>query len=256
MQTYTIIFGFLLCLAASNAWNFERRNTASEVDDHVDTARRAREHTPNQRHKRRSWHSSYGYDYPQPPNPFYQNRRDYEQQNQDLIPQIWRLLDEISSYVKRPQLPAQPQPIYIPYAVPYPVPQTCKCITNTAPNDDKNITFGNRFKGMEDEQNWGLVDSNEGDDDEGDGSRPISFAPLVPKRPSKRPAIKVEHGSQQSGSSGASAAVSVIIYTEDIKDDFPVLISKNTSERSCFCIYLDNCRTSKNFNSICTIIVK
>lgn len=216
MKTYTIIFGVLICLAATNARNFERHDIASEVEDNVDPVRRAREHPSNQRHKRRSWHTNYGYDYPQPPNPFYQDRRDYEQQNhQDMLPQIWRLLDEISSYVRRPPLPPQPQPVYIPYAVPYPVGQTCNCVTQPGPTDDKNITVGKRFKDMEDEQIWGLVDSNEGLEDDGDGSRPISFTPVLPSRPLKRPSLPVEHGSVQSGSPPGSAAVSsVFIHVE------------------------------------------
>lgn len=217
-----------MCLAASNARNLERRDIASDIEDHVNTVRRAREHAPSQRHKRRSWHTNYGYDYPQPPMPFYQDRRDYEQQShQDIIPQIWRLLDEISSFVRRPPISSPPQPVYIPYAVPYPVTQACNCDTQTGPRDDKNITFGTRIKDMEPEQNWGLVDSNEGiiDDDEGDGSRPISFAPIMPKRPSKRPAVQVEHGSIQSGIAAGSAAVSSISYTANIEDNTPELLS-------------------------------
>lgn len=227
MKTYTIFFGLLLCLVASNARKFERRDVDTDVEDPVDTVRRAREHAPNQRHKRRSWHNNYGYDYIQQPNPFYQDRRDYEQQNhQDLVPQIWRLLDEISTFVRRPPIAPQPQPVYIPYAVPYPVAQTCNCVTRTGPKDDKNVTFENRFKGMEDERIWGVVDSNEGvnNDDDDDGARPISFVPVMPKRPLKRPSMQVEHGSMQSGIQTGASAVSSVSYMVDIKDRFSVLL--------------------------------
>lgn len=213
MKTYTVIFAVLVCLTVSSARNFERRDIVSDDEDQVNTVRRAREHTPNQRHKRRSWHNNYGYDYSQPPNPFYQDRRDYEPQNQqDIIPQIWRLLDEISTFVRRPIISPQPQSVYIPYAVPYPVSQTCKCNPPIDPNSDKTLTFGTRFKGMEEGQNWGLVDSNEGIEDDEDGSRPISFAPVMPNRPLKRPAIKVDHGSTQSGVVAGSVAVSSTTY--------------------------------------------
>lgn len=213
MQTYTIIFGVLLCLAASNARKFERRDIDSEVEDHVDTARRPREHSPIQRHKRRSWQNDYGYAYPQPPNPMYQDRRDYDQQNhQDPMPQIWRLLDEISSYVRRPPVSPPPQPVYIPYAVPYPIAQSCNCVTPTGAKEGVNLTFGNRFKDMEPEQDWGPADSNGNYDDGDDGSRPISFAPVMPKRPLKRPSMQVEHGSTQSGFGGGTSAVSSASY--------------------------------------------
>lgn len=214
MKRYIIIFGIFICLAACNARNFERRDIARDAEDHLDPVRTAREHVPNQRHKRRSWHTSYGYDYSQPPTPYYQDRRDYEQQNhQDMLPQIWRLLDEISSFVRRPPIPPQPQPVYIPYAVPYPVAQTCNCITPSSPKDNVNVTIGTRIKDMEDEQIWGLMDSNEGMvEDDGEGSRPISFTPVPPRRPLKRPPPPVEHGSAQSGIPSESATVSSVFY--------------------------------------------
>ncbi|KAM3469679.1 hypothetical protein MY8738_010028 [Beauveria namnaoensis] len=40
----------------------------------------------------------------------------------------------------------------------------------------------------------------EDEDEEGDGSRPISFEPIKPSRPNSRPPPPVEHGSEQAGS--------------------------------------------------------
>lgn len=69
---------------------------------------------------------------------------------------------------------------------------------NNVNNTDPNVE--NRWPEMEDErQNWGLV-TNDSDrtpnpQDDGDGSRPISFEPIRPNRPMSRPAPPVEHGS-------------------------------------------------------------
>ncbi|KGQ02607.1 hypothetical protein BBAD15_g12180 [Beauveria bassiana D1-5] len=56
-------------------------------------------------------------------------------------------------------------------------------------------------------RNWGPVFDEEEDleevedeDEEGDGSRPISFEPIKPSRPNSRPLPPVEHGSEQAGS--------------------------------------------------------
>lgn len=199
MNTYTILFGVLLYLAVVNARHFAERSdtesTADDKDGHTDSAKRV--HGVGQsRHKRRSWQMNYGYEYPQPPIPFNTDRRDYDTQ-QNLMPQILRLLDEISAYVRRPPQPLPPQPIYVPYPVPYPVQQNCRC--ETKPTNQKP-SIENRFPVMDDtNQNWGFVDNNDETDeeDENDGSRPISFNPIVPARPGRRPAPKLDHGSSQ-----------------------------------------------------------
>ncbi|KAJ8733316.1 hypothetical protein PYW08_001614 [Mythimna loreyi] len=143
------------------------------------------------RHRRRRWQANYGaYDYAMPSPHYYPDRRDYDRNQQDLLPQIVRLLEEISTYVKRPQPP--PQPIYIPYPVPYPVPQYSSCSENTT----KKPAIHSRFPQMEDtNQNWGFVIDKDDETDDFDGTRPISFDPIKPVKPMKRPAPKVEHGS-------------------------------------------------------------
>ncbi|XP_026755445.1 uncharacterized protein LOC113515440 [Galleria mellonella] len=205
MNTVTILFGILLCTAAANSRQYNDRVDTEVTSDELDHIGKARDEAANKmRHRRRRWQSSYGYDYPPPPIPYYPDRREYERPNQqqDLLPQILRLLDEISIYVKRP--PPPPQPIYVPYPVPYPVPQQCICQakgttektpTQVTPDVDKRIK-----PEIEDErQNWGIVDSNTDSeyDDNGDGSRPISFEPIKPKRPMQRPPPDVDHGSSQ-----------------------------------------------------------
>nr|AXY94852.1 GMPiso00278 [Galleria mellonella] len=205
MNTVTILFGILLCTAAANSRQYNDRVDTEVTSDELDHIGKARDEAANKmRHRRRRWQSSYGYDYPPPPIPYYPDRREYERPNQqqDLLPQILRLLDEISIYAKRP--PPPPQPIYVPYPVPYPVPQQCICQakgttektpTQVTPDVDKRIK-----PEIEDErQNWGIVDSNTDSeyDDNGDGSRPISFEPIKPKRPMQRPPPDVDHGSSQ-----------------------------------------------------------
>ncbi|KAM3501911.1 hypothetical protein MY10362_005209 [Beauveria mimosiformis] len=50
-------------------------------------------------------------------------------------------------------------------------------------------------------RNWGLVIEEEDlEEGEGDGSRPISFEPIKPKVPNARPPPPVEHGTEQAGS--------------------------------------------------------
>ncbi|XP_059049765.1 uncharacterized protein LOC131844814 [Achroia grisella] len=210
MNTLTILFGICVCAAVVYGRQFNDRVDTDVASDETDHIGKARDVAANQmRHRRRRWQSNYGYDYSPPPIPYYPDRREYDRpsQQQDIVPQILRLLDEISSYIKRPQPPPLPQPIYVPYPVPYPVPQQCTCSgrrnNNKSPTDIPT-TFDNRIKPeLEDErQNWGIIDSNaereEGDyDDIGDGSRPISFEPIKPKRPMQRPPPKVEHGSSQ-----------------------------------------------------------
>lgn len=152
-----------------------------------------RKHTSDQnRHRRRRWQANYGYDYPLPPPHYYPERRDYDRNQQDLLPQIVKLLEEISTYIRRPQPPPPPQPIYIPYPVPYPVPQYTSCTENAT----KKPTIHNRFPVMEDtNQNWGFVTDEKDETDDLPDSRPISFDPIKPLRPMKRPSPKVEHGS-------------------------------------------------------------
>lgn len=175
------------------------RNILDEIKDPdlltADQNDGIRKHTSDQnRHRRRTRQNYYSaYDYPLPPQHYYPERRDYDRNQQDLLPQIVKLLEEISIYVKRPQPPpAMPQPIYIPYPVPYPVPQYTACSENTT----KKPSIHNRFPVMEDSnQNWGFVINKDDETDDLGDSRPISFDPIKPIRPMMRPPPKVEHGS-------------------------------------------------------------
>jgi hypothetical protein len=197
MKKLTVLLGVLLYLVAVEARHVEKSDNEKQINEAIETVGSVRElRAGEMRHRRKRWQMNYGYDYPPLPNPYYPERRDYDR-NQELIPQILRLLDEIAVYVKRPNQPQiVPQPIYVPYPVPYPIPQNCQCNDQRPVNP--NVTI--RFPEMEDtNQNWGLTDTNQDvpADDGNDGARPISFDPIKPIRPMKRPPPKVEHGTTQ-----------------------------------------------------------
>ncbi|RVE54140.1 hypothetical protein evm_001263 [Chilo suppressalis] len=220
MKSLTVYLAVLLCLVTVQARHSDKNENERSVDgEQIEGISTIRDYRAGQmRHRRKRWQMNYGYDYPVPPNPYYPNRRVFENE-QDLIPKILRLLDEIADYVKRPPLPPPPQPIYVPYPVPYPVPQNCTC--NVQLTTNPNVT--KRFPEIEDpNQNWGIVDTNAEaleKDDPNDGARPISFEPIKPQRPMRRPTPAVEHGSTQADttyttqaprkdqSSGTSAAI-------------------------------------------------
>lgn len=231
MNTLTILFGMLLCLAVANARHYGDRSESERTDDEETQGLRQEVDHTSHRHRRRRWQSSGGYDY-QPSRYDYRDRRDYYRDQQDLIPQIYKLLDEISTYIRRQQVqppPPPPQPIYIPYPVPYFVPKVVVCKT---PVKSPNVT--SRFPEMEDtNQNWGFVASTENmndDYDDTDGARPISFDPIRPKQQMKRPAPSVEHGSSQSKTPVTTQA--------------PFLGQGRTSDMSCFAATLTCCGNS------------
>ncbi|XP_028173829.1 uncharacterized protein LOC114362571 [Ostrinia furnacalis] len=196
MKSLAVFLCLALCIIAIHARHYNDRIENEKRDDELtDNVESTKDYRGQTRHRRKRWQMNYGYDYPPPPNPYYPDRRDYDR-NQELIPQIWRLLDEISTYVRRPAYP--PAPIYVPYPVPYPVPQNCTCNVQMAPTP--NVT--KRFPDMDDiNQNWGIAETNEeedvADEDGNDGTRPISFDPIKPKTPMLRPQPEVEHGSNQ-----------------------------------------------------------
>lgn len=196
MDSLALLVGVLLCLAVVNGRGFGdgyERQDPSLLSDAEDQG--PKHHTAESRHRRRRWQMNYGYDYSPP---YYPERRDYDRNQQDLLPRIVKLLEEISVYVKRAQSPPQPQPIYVPYPMPYAVPQVsyvpgCSCTPAKTPN----VTV--RFPQMDDtNQNWGFVKNDaENNGPIHDFARPISFDPIKPIRPMQRPAPSVEHGSQQ-----------------------------------------------------------
>lgn len=202
MNKLILLFGVLICLVAVNARHYVDRNADDTSEDHETLKPRERMSS----HRRKRWQSSYGYDYP-PPSFYYPDRRD-DRYNQETIQNIYRLLEDISSYIRRaPQPPPPPpQPIFIPYPVAFPTKTTCKTPQNSSaivPNPDRRNTFTDI---MDQNRNWGFVAPVEdyGSDDDNDGARPISFEPLIPKQLMKRPSPQVEHGSQQ-------ASVSILL---------------------------------------------
>ncbi|XP_052749403.1 uncharacterized protein LOC113515470 isoform X2 [Galleria mellonella] len=171
----------------------------------------------NQRQKR--WYNFYGFSSLNPTlYPSYGKRDDSFNSgygSEDPLVEIHRRLQVLSDVVRQPA-PSLPSfaPNHFPFYLPvFYIPQVgCDCSTTQDENiptntpDNKNNTspnIENRFPEMDDErQNWGVVnetgqatDNQEEDDD--DGARPISFEPIKPDRPMDRPAPPVEHGSSQ-----------------------------------------------------------
>lgn len=183
---------------AVNARHYgERENPDTLTDDETQNDfRKEKQHTTQPRHRRRRW-QSYGYDY-QPPQ-YYGNRRDSYSNHQELIPEIYRLLEDITASIKRSQQapPPPPQPIYVPYPVPYFVPRYMPCKPEVA-----KVNITSRFPELDDvNRNWGFVTNDLPEEmyDDSDGMRPISFEPIKPNLNNlKRPAPAVEHGSVQS----------------------------------------------------------
>lgn len=191
MNKLILLFGVLICFMAVNARHYADRRADEESDDQGTL--KPREHGPG---RKRRWQSSYGYEY-QAPSYYYPERRD-ERYNQETIQHIYRLLEDISSYLRRMPPPTPPpQPIYIPYPVALPTQVTCKTPENSTNPD---LTRRNQFTdNMDQNRNWGIVAPQEEDyGNEFDGARPISFNPFVPRQLMKRPAPEVEHGSKQS----------------------------------------------------------
>lgn len=187
-----------------NARHYGDLNNEEALENEEETLRRPKEHNGPARHRKKRWQMGYGYDYP-PPRNQYSDIRDYDRSNQELL-HITRLLEEISAFIRRPQPPPPPQPIYIPYPMYFNYPQIpgapCNCVPQNGTQAGGKVPIvaenRNKFKDMDPNQNWGLVVSNENDYDDGsDGSRPISFDPIVPKQLMKRPVPKVDHGSKQ-----------------------------------------------------------
>lgn len=198
MNTFALLLGVLLCFATVNCRSFDDGREAdlmSEVENENHNTHLAGRH----RRRRHGWQMHYGYNNPMPS--YYPERTDYDYNQQDLLPKIVRLLEEIAVNVKKPQPPPPPpQPIYIP--VPYPVIQCTPCAATVEKNTSKvNVSIETRSGCKEDsDQNRGNASEDDTEDNslEGDGIRPISFEPIKPSRPMKRPAPSVDHGSVQS----------------------------------------------------------
>lgn len=167
------------------------KHKEDDLTQNADSGRDSRDGQMRHRRKRYNYNLNYGHDYPPPP--YYIDRREYDR-NQELMPQIWRLLDEISAFVRRPPPQPLPQVVYVPYPVPYPFAQKCQCNAQST-----NVTAETRFPTLEDpNQNWGFTNTNQNEEDDGtDGSRPISLEPIRPQIVTERPQKEVDHGSEQ-----------------------------------------------------------
>lgn len=199
MKFVILLLGIFFCLAAVSGRNL--RDDNEETDSDVEeNSHHGKEQNLGSRHRRRSRQSFFDYNnyYPQ-----YDYRRENARQ-EELLTQIVRLLDEISSYNRRPPPPPPPpQPIYIPYPVPYPVPQYVACKSNKPISDTSNVNitaFPPRWPDLEDDnQNWGLIPEDIPESvGVSDGSRPINFDPIPPSYDVAKPP-SVEHGSSQAG---------------------------------------------------------
>lgn len=182
--------------------------------------------TASQSQRQKRWYNYYGLP---PINPSFFNSDDSFNSGvfglQDPLFHIHRRLQDISNTFRQQQLPqyAHPSIPQFPAFVPviY-IPQVgCGCTpdhTAQRPPDNRpvppqdnnkqnetNPDITNRQPVLEDErQNWGVVsddtnnqDISNNEEDDGDGSRPISFEPIRPIRPMNRPPPPVEHGSEQ-----------------------------------------------------------
>lgn len=116
----------------------------------------------------------------------------YERREErDLLPEILRLLQDITDQLRRPP-PPPPPPIYVPYPIQYPTPVYCKC------GDRSVVNISSRWPEMEDKrQNWGYDDTDEVEEDYGINARPIDFSRVPPPSSTSRPPPKVNHGTQQ-----------------------------------------------------------
>ncbi|KOB67243.1 Uncharacterized protein OBRU01_17675 [Operophtera brumata] len=187
MNKIILLFGVFLCLVAVNARHHGHRNEEDLADEQDETLR-PKEHISRHIRRRRNRYDYY-------PSPSYFPERRDDRDNQETLQQIYRLLEDIATQLRRtPPPPPPPQPIYIPYPMAFPMQVTC----NTPQNTTQYPTPNGRFPAMEDiNQNWGQSRPAEQYDDESDGARPISFEPVRPKQIMRRPAPEVDHGSQQ-----------------------------------------------------------
>ncbi|KAJ0178710.1 hypothetical protein K1T71_005485 [Dendrolimus kikuchii] len=133
MNTITLMMTGLLVVGVIivNGQNYEEA-----IDDYVEDEqhepRKYRIRSGEQRYRRRKWRMGYGYD--DQPYSHYSDRRNTYDRNEEVIPQIFKLLDDLSNYIKINQKqppPLPPQFIYVPYPVPYPVPQYINCNPKT-----------------------------------------------------------------------------------------------------------------------------
>ncbi|CAH2105514.1 unnamed protein product [Euphydryas editha] len=189
----------MLCLVSGRNLHDLNEDQDIERNEEYNLFKNIKDSSNLGRHRRKSRQSLYGY------SPYYYDNslREYLHNQDEMLNRIDKLLNELSWYVKRsPSPPPQPQIVYIPYPVPYPMPQYRKCVQK-----QPKVNFTTRWPDLEDpNMNWGLVPVEEEDDnDDGDGSRPVSFEPVdtdesVPAPP------PVEHGSKQAGMDATTRA--------------------------------------------------
>ncbi|OWR52001.1 hypothetical protein KGM_208859 [Danaus plexippus plexippus] len=125
-------------------------------------------------------------------NPFNYDRREYSCNCDESIRKLLSIVEELASRAKNPPSPPPPPSIQVVY-IPYQVPENIKGVL------EKNMSVGFRIDVDDKNRIWPNNPREvSAEDEENDGSRPISFKPVSPKRPTSKPP-PFDHGSKQEG---------------------------------------------------------
>ncbi|CAK1598979.1 unnamed protein product [Parnassius mnemosyne] len=204
MKVAVVVLGLLIFVAISNARPDLSHSDSSILEDEREEesgyVERNQEYDGRRRKTRHSRQIFNGYDYPWPPS--YESHKNLRLLEEILF-QVKKLTEEVSGSLKSfRQQPGYtpPQPIYIPYPIYLPALGS-KCF-NGVNNNSNNVPDTNtRFsENIDKNQIWGIEQGeNNVDNDDFDGTRPISLKPLDLNRPQGRPIPPVDHGSSQAG---------------------------------------------------------
>ncbi|XP_061377642.1 uncharacterized protein LOC116766659 [Danaus plexippus] len=125
-------------------------------------------------------------------NPFNYDRREYSCNCDESIRKLLSIVEELASRAKNPPSPPPPPSIQVVY-IPYQVPDNIKGVL------EKNMSVGFRIDVDDKNRIWpNNPREASAEDEENDGSRPISFKTVSPKRPTSKPP-PFDHGSKQEG---------------------------------------------------------
>ncbi|CAG4993759.1 unnamed protein product [Parnassius apollo] len=202
MKVSVLVLALLLFVAISNARPNLSQSDSSIFEDEKEEesgyVERNQEYDGRRRRTRHSRQIFYGYDYPWPSS--YESHKNLRLLEEILF-QVKKLTEEVSGSLKRQQAGyTPPQPIYIPYPVYIPALGS-KCFDGVNNNLSNVPDTDSRFPVIFDKnQIWGIDQGeNTVDNDDSDGTRPISLEPVNSNRPQGRPIPSVEHGSSQAG---------------------------------------------------------